>query len=69
MGVLALYNHVTFGVGSWAGNKVAMWRTADPPTRVQIPPRPLKKNLKKKLSVFQINNDISHYFQPFTKQP
>jgi hypothetical protein len=27
----------------WAGNKVAMWRTADPPTRVQIPPRPLTK--------------------------
>ena len=26
----------------WAGNKVAMWRTADPHTGVQIPPRPLK---------------------------
>ena len=25
---------------SWAGNKVAMWRTADPHTGVQIPPRP-----------------------------
>lgn len=26
---------------TWAGNKVAMWRTADPHTRVQIPLRPL----------------------------
>ena len=26
---------------TWAGNKVAMWRTADPHTGVQIPPRPL----------------------------
>ena len=26
----------------WAGNKVAMWRTADPHTWVQIPPCPLQ---------------------------
>ena len=32
----------------WAGNKVAMWRTADPPTRVQIPPRPLTKKVWEK---------------------
>lgn len=25
----------------WAGNKAAMWGTADPHTGVQIPPRPL----------------------------
>ena len=25
-----------------------MWRTADPPTRVQIPPRPLNKSLGEK---------------------
>jgi hypothetical protein len=25
---------------AWAGNKAAMWGTADPHTGVQIPPRP-----------------------------
>ena len=31
---------MTHNYPSWAGNKVAMWGTADPHTGVQIPPRP-----------------------------
>jgi hypothetical protein len=38
MGIIASHGHDN--LRSRAGNKVAMWRTADPPTRVQIPPRP-----------------------------
>ena len=39
-----------------------MWRTADPPTRVQIPPRPLNKSHGEKIKCHQINNDISPLF-------
>jgi cardiolipin synthase len=45
-----VHGHITqcTSTEGWAGNKVAMWRTADPPTRVQIPPRPLNKSLGEK---------------------
>ena len=35
----------------WAGNKVAMWRTADPHTGVQIPPRPLGDTTCQKMTI------------------
>ena len=43
MGIIA--SHGYDNLRRWAGNKVAMWRTADPPTWVQIPARPLTKSL------------------------
>ena len=38
------YQHEIYPIRRRAGNKVVMWRTADPHTGVQIPPRPRTSN-------------------------